>query len=221
MSSDPLGDGPSRPPDGEPGHGGGLSLASQAKLRGGALMEGLESRVPGAREHAEGSAAYAFAAAVELGLDRERAEAIRELTRLHEIGTVYLPAALLGKPQAELTPEERAQVESRFEAGRDLALGAALPDQVCDWILLVGERFDGLGPAGLAADSIPLESRIARAGCVCDAALAAPTAASDGDSASARTRSAIEHLRASSGGELDPAVTQALVAVLERSTLGA
>jgi HD-GYP domain-containing protein (c-di-GMP phosphodiesterase class II) len=183
-------------------------------------MEGLESRVPGARDHAEGSAAYAFAAAVELGLDRERAEAVRELARLHEVGAVYLPAELLAKPEADLTPEERVRVESRFEAGRDLARGAALPDEICDWILLVGERFDGLGPAGLAGDIIPLESRIARAGCVCDAALSAPLDGGE-DSAFARTRAAIDRLRSAAGAELDPAVVLALVAVLDRARAGA
>jgi HD-GYP domain-containing protein (c-di-GMP phosphodiesterase class II) len=79
----------------------------------------------------------------------------------------------------------------------------------------VRERFDGSGPGGLAGDRIPVESRILRAACACDTALATPTpgrASSD-----ERRRIAVEALRAAAGSELDPRVTEALAAMLERA----
>ena len=50
-----------------------MSVATLVKARGAALLDALELHLPGARDHADGTASYAFATAAELGLDRERA----------------------------------------------------------------------------------------------------------------------------------------------------
>ena len=55
-----------------------ISVATLVKARGAALLDALELHLPGARDHADGTASYAFATAAELGLDREHAEAVRE-----------------------------------------------------------------------------------------------------------------------------------------------
>ena len=133
------------------------------KAGGSELLEALERHLPGSRGHADGTATYAFAAAVELELERDHAEAVREAARLHEVGNVYVPANVLVKAAGELTTEEKGLLDSRFASGAELARGAGIPDQVCDWIGAVGERFDGSGPGGLAGERIPIESRIMRA----------------------------------------------------------
>ena len=207
MSSD-------RPSD-DPSSGPEAGLAARVKAGGPELLDALERHLPGSRDHADGSAAYAFAAAVELDLARDHAEAVREAARLHEVGSVYVPAELGAKPVAELTAKERGLLDSRFARGAELARGAGVPDRACDWIEASGERFDGSGPSGLAGERIPIESRIVRVACACDAALAAPTPA--GASQDARRRAAVDALRAASGSELDPRVTAALVAMLERA----
>jgi HD-GYP domain-containing protein (c-di-GMP phosphodiesterase class II) len=179
------------------------------------LLDALERHLAGSRDHADGTAAYAFAAAVELGLSREHAEAVREVARLHEVGRVYVPAEVLAKDPGALAPDERALLDSRFESGAELARGAGISDRACGWIAAVRERFDGSGPGGLAGDRIPVESRIVRAACACDTALATPTpgrASSD-----ERRRIAVEALRAAAGSEFDPRVTEALAAMLERA----
>ena len=197
----------------------GLGLAARVKTRGSELLEALERHLPGSRDHADGSAAYAFAAAVELGLKRDHAEAVREIARLHEVGNVYVPAAVLAKPPEELTPEDRALLDSRFASGAELARGAGIPDQACEWIGAIRERFDGTGPAGLAGQRIPIESRIVRVACACDTALAAPAPApaAGGASPGERRRRAVDALRAAAGTELDPRVTAAMVTMLERA----
>ena len=207
MSSDP----PSGARSSEPE----LGLAARVKARGSELLDALERHLPSSRDHADGTAAYAFAAAVELELERDRAEAVREAARLHEVGNVYVPAAVLAKPAGELTPEDRALLDSRFASGAELARGAGIPDQACEWIGAIPERFDGSGPAGLAGERIPIESRIVRVACACDTALAAP--APEGVSSDERRQMAIQALRAAAGTELDPRVTAALAAMLERA----
>jgi HD-GYP domain-containing protein (c-di-GMP phosphodiesterase class II) len=194
-----------------------LGLAAHVKRRGSELLEALERHLPGSRDHADGSAAYAFAAAVELGMKRDHAEAVREIARLHEVGNVYLPAAVLAKPPEELTPEDRALLDSRFASGAELARGAGISDQACEWIGAIRERFDGTGPAGLAGQRIPIESRIVRVACACDTALAAPAPAAGGASPDERRRRAVLALRAAAGTELDPRVAAAMVTMLERA----
>lgn len=195
-------------PGGEPD--AGLNLASVIHLRGIALLEALERHAPELIEHADATGSYAFAAAAELGLDRPRAQAVREAARLHDIGKVYVPAQILAKPAAELSAAEREQLEAQHEAAYRLALGAAIPEPVCDWLRHLGER------SGAGARAAPLESRIIRAACACHTLLVAspPRAAGGG---AARREAAIAGLRAASGGELDPDVVRALAAVLSRA----
>ena len=148
MSSDR----PSGDPSPAPSVGGGdpdSDLARIARGRGASLLEALEERAPGSRQHADATASFAFALAVELGQARGRAEAIREAARLHEVGGIY------GGDHA---------------AGAQLARGAGVPDVACEWIAATGERFDGEGPRGLAGEQISLEARIIRAACACDRA---------------------------------------------------
>ena len=146
---------------------------------------------PGSREHAEATASYAFATAVELGFERERAEAVREAARLHDVGMVYVPTAVLAAAPEQLSPEGRALIDSHPAYGAKLALGAGIPDAVCDWIRATGERFDGGGPGGLAGERIPLEARIVR--------VAVPAIGAD------RSPGGREPGRASRGGVRGPA----------------
>jgi HD-GYP domain-containing protein (c-di-GMP phosphodiesterase class II) len=220
MSSDRPSGAPSSGTDSSPSPEVEPGLAALVRARGSPLLQGLERHQPGAREHADATASYAFAAAVELGFGRAHAEAVREAARLHEVGEVYLPAELIAKPRDELTPEERGQLDSHFEKGADLALGAGIPDRVCEWILAAGKRFDTPGPGDGEAE-IPLESRIVRAACACDALLAGPPAGPAGASPRERHRQAIDGLHGRGGRELDPGVVEALVAVLERAAAAA
>jgi HD-GYP domain-containing protein (c-di-GMP phosphodiesterase class II) len=194
MSSDRPSGGPSPTPD----------LAALIRDRGAPLIEALEAHVPGAAEHAAATGTYAFAAAVELGFERVQCETAREAAKLHDVGHVYLPPELLSKPAEALSDAERSRLHSHHEAGAQLARGAGIPELACAWILHARERFDGRGPDGLVAIQIPLESRLIRAACACDALLA-------------EGRQAVDGLRARGGRELDPRVVEALIAVITRA----
>ncbi len=203
MSSDRQSGGPSSGPD----------LASVTKARGAELLDALERHRPGARDHADGTASHAFAIAAELGLEREHSEATREAARLHEVGQIYVPTAVLTKPPGERTPEDEALIGSHPGRGAELARGAGVPDDACEWILSTRERFDGRGPAGLAGERIPIEARIIRVACAHEASLAMqprPNSPRPGGGTFAE-------LRKASGRELDPRVVEALAAILERA----
>lgn len=210
MSSDRPTGGPS--PEAEPG--APAELAATVRERGAVLLEALEEHLPGARDHADATGSYAFAAAV-VGLELPRAEAelVRETARLHDVGMLYVPAEVARTPWSELDEAGRQAFEGHYEAGARLALGAGIPDDVCGWLLQLRERWDGRGPERLAGDAIPLPARVARAACGCDLALA--TAAPGATRAERRTAAATA-LRAAAGHELDPRLAEALAGILER-----
>lgn len=195
--------------------GAGDELASVLTQRGGPLLDALEAHFPGSRDQAEAASSYAFAAAVELGLTRPSAELIRAAARLHDVGRVYVPAEVLAKPAWSRTPDEGALVESHHAKGAGLARGAGVPERVCEWIRLGGERYDGGGPNRLAGAAIPLQARISRAAHACYAALVEP--APERPEPTHHQPGPIGALRAGAARELDPMVVGALAAVLRRA----
>src|SRR6476620_6972873 len=199
MSSDPQAGAPSPGTDQPASPDADSSLALVARARGETLLDGLERHLPGSRRHADGTASYAFAVAVELGADRARAELVREAARLHDVGKVYVPTALLAKPREELDMTEEALIDSHPAYGATLAIGAGIPELACEWIGSAGERFDGSSGHGWPGDRIPLEGRIIRVACACDTLLSRRPA-----TARALPWMASAELRAAAGRELDP-----------------
>jgi HD-GYP domain-containing protein (c-di-GMP phosphodiesterase class II) len=204
MSSDPPSDAPSSRPD--PATGAG-ALAALVAQRGAPLLEALDGHLPGARRHADATAAYAFAAAVELDFERASAETIREAARLHDVGLVYVPAAILARPADGLDDAERALLDAHLEAAYRLCRGAGIDEGICGWILRTRERYDGGGPDGLRGTEIPIESRVIRTACAGDLLLERVGA-----------EATLEALRAAESTELDPVVSDAVIAVLGRAT---
>jgi len=216
MSWVPQSDAPSRgaePTGLEPG----VDLAKLVADRGVVLLDALEDHLPGAREHADATASYAFGAAVELRLERENAEAVRETARLHDVGMIYVPVAVLRARPEDRDAANQALVDAHPGYGAELARGAGVPSRPCEWLAASAERFDGRGPAGLAGERVPLEARIIRVACACDSALTAPHPHA---SASEHRETAFATLRAAGGRELDPRVVAALTGMLDRVIRG-
>jgi HD-GYP domain-containing protein (c-di-GMP phosphodiesterase class II) len=204
MSSDPPNASISPTPDQQHAD---RELVELVRLRGAPLLEALEAHAPGSREHAEATGRYAVAAAAGIGLDRSAAELCRETAKLHDVGMIYVPAEVTRKPFESWGSEEREVFDAHYDAGARLARGAGIPEEVCDWLLQIRERFDGGGADGLAGPAIPVAARITRAACAC--ATLRASAASDPET--------IERLRAASTRELDPGVVEALVRALQSS----
>src|SRR5581483_7798729 len=78
---------------------------------------------------------------------------------LHDVGKIGVSDTVLTKRGA-LGPDERSEIELHTTVGHSILTSAALHEEAV-WVLHHHERFDGTGyPTGLAADAIPLESRI-------------------------------------------------------------
>lgn len=104
---------------------------------------------------------YAQMLAMELGFDRDAAVAVGKAARLHDVGKVGIPDAILRKP-GRLDPEELAVIKRHAEIG-NIILGRHPAFELARRIAYMHhERWDGKGyPRELAGDAIPLEARIA------------------------------------------------------------
>ncbi|RTG98799.1 HD-GYP domain-containing protein [Thermus scotoductus] len=127
------------------------------------LMHALEAKEPETRLHSERVADIASDIARALYKDEAKAQEIYRAARLHDIGKIGIPAALLLKPD-KLTPKEYQIVQSHTTKGAELlkpAQKVAFGPVVYNVILHHHERWDGRGyPKELAGHEIPEEARI-------------------------------------------------------------
>jgi signal transduction histidine kinase/putative methionine-R-sulfoxide reductase with GAF domain len=149
----------------------------------------------------------------ELGLDVEQATRIHYASILRDVGMTRLPEGSYKKP-SELTERDRALIRTHPEiAARVLRSIEFLPD-VFDIILAHHEQPGGSGyPRGLTDGGIPLGAKILA---VVDAFDALRAGRPYRDSVS--ESDAFDELRRNAGRQFDPAVVEALVRVVERST---
>jgi HD-GYP domain-containing protein (c-di-GMP phosphodiesterase class II) len=131
---------------------------------------------------------------------------------LHDIGKIKIPAEIINKP-AKLTDEEWEIMKTHtVEGERLLSQIGGILGNVGRIVRSCHEDWDGTGyPDGLAAEEIPLVARIVRA---CDAFSAMTT-----DRPYRKARSAEEalaELRRCCGTDFDPAVVDALAAIVTR-----
>ncbi|RTH28580.1 HD-GYP domain-containing protein [Thermus scotoductus] len=127
------------------------------------LMHALEAKEPETRLHSERVADIASDIARALYKDEAKAQEIYRAARLHDIGKIGIPEALLLKPD-KLTPKEYQIVQSHTTKGAELlkpAQKVAFGPVVYNVILHHHERWDGRGyPKELAGHEIPEEARI-------------------------------------------------------------
>ena len=125
-----------------------------------ALVATLDARDRYTAGHSAAVAIYARDIAVRMGLSEKEQELAHLCGLVHDIGKVGLAPGLLEKPGA-LTLDERRQMQEHS------AIGERILAKVEDYAEIAGivrhhhERWDGEGyPDGIAADAIPLLSRI-------------------------------------------------------------
>lgn len=208
MSSDPRSDAPSHEPDSPDPPPDAASI----RKRGSDLLDGLETKLPGSRAHAGGTAGWALAIAVEHGLAWDHGLAVRETARLHEVGKLYIEAELLERHEDEMSNEERRRLDRQADVAGRLAAGSGLPSVTEIWLSYWRERFDGRGPNGLFGEAIPIESRIIRTACVFEAALRRQDRPEGGDSAAA-----LNEITELANNVLDPALVEALSRIIGRA----
>ena len=161
------------------------------------------------QEHAEEVARLARHTAERLGLAPRAAQRCGLAGLLHDIGKLAVPEHILTKP-GPLDDAEWAVMRTHPAVGADIVRHVPALRQVAKAVRHHHERYAGGGyPDGLAGQAIPIEARIIAAA----DAYAAITA--DRPYSAARTpQEAAVELRRSAGSHLDPAVVEALLAVL-------
>ncbi|KHG66441.1 phosphohydrolase [Thermus sp. 2.9] len=127
------------------------------------LMNALEAKEQETRFHSERVADISRDLALAFYKDQAKAQDIYRAARLHDIGKIGIPEAVLLKP-GKLTEAEYALIQTHSQRGVELlspARKVAFDDLVYRVILYHHERWDGRGyPKGLAGHNIPDEARI-------------------------------------------------------------
>jgi diguanylate cyclase (GGDEF)-like protein/putative nucleotidyltransferase with HDIG domain len=174
-----------------------------------ALAGLVEARDYATAQHVQTVAELAARLATALGVDEPQAEMVGLAGRLHDIGKVAVPDAILQKPSA-LTPDEWALMREHPVIGAATVSKVPVLRSIVPVIRSHHERWDGRGyPDGLAGVSIPLGARILA---VADAYSAMT---SDRPYRPARTiETALAEVQRCSGSQFDPEVVAALARIV-------
>jgi len=176
-----------------------------------ALTEAIDMRDHYTWHHSKNVMELAGKVGERLELDEAALAELAFAARLHDVGKIGVPDAILNKP-AKLTEDEYEQMKRHSLLGYDIVEAADMAVEA-RWVRHHHERFDGGGyPDGLAGEEIPLESRVIL---VADAFEAMT---SDRPYRQAPGQSfAIVELGRNAGTQFDPAVVEALTCVLARA----
>jgi HD-GYP domain-containing protein (c-di-GMP phosphodiesterase class II) len=196
-----------------PGNGAGdgrLHARAANRRAREALLPALGAHVAALEEHVDRVGELSSRVAVALGLPEQEARTIGLAGRLHDIGKIGIPRAILDKPGA-LDEQEWAHVRRHTVIGERIVLGDPALADTAPLIRSSHERVDGNGyPDRLRGASIPLGSRIIA---VCDAFDALTS-----DRVYRRaigTRAALTELRRNGGSQFDASVVEALAGLSE------
>jgi response regulator RpfG family c-di-GMP phosphodiesterase len=179
------------------------------------LVRTMEERDPYTAGHSDRVRRYSLALAVELGLDRVMRRQLALSARLHDIGKVGVPEAILNKPAA-LSAEEMDAVREHPVIGERILRPIVRRHAVLAGIRSHHERLDGGGyPDGLRGDTIPLFGRLIAIPDCFDA-----LTTSRAYRAGLPITEALEHLRAGSGRHYEPTFVTAFLRIASRLTSG-
>jgi putative nucleotidyltransferase with HDIG domain len=170
------------------------------------VTRALDAHLGRQEDHGHRVARLANRVARALDLPEERVERLHWAALLHDVG-------MLGVPRERHSDREAREPHSRL--GHDMLRPIRFWERSAPIVLHHHERYDGLGyPDGLAAEAIPLESRIVA---VCDAF----------DAMVSRTSyqpvrnvdEALDELRRHAGTQFDPHVVRAFLALVEQGII--
>jgi diguanylate cyclase (GGDEF)-like protein/putative nucleotidyltransferase with HDIG domain len=172
-----------------------------------AFTSSLRDGIP--QEHAEEVARLAGLTAEHLALPARVVQRCRLAGWLHDVGKLAVSEQILNKP-GPLDAAESEVMRTHSTVGADIVHRIPSLRQVAPAVRHHHERYGGDGyPDGLAGQAIPIEARIIAA------ADAYATMTADRPYSPARTaQEATAELRRSAGTHFDPAVVDALLAVI-------
>ena len=173
------------------------------------LTEALDIRDAGTANHSRTVGRYCALIAEQLGMPPDHVERVQMAGRLHDIGKIGVPNAVLQKP-GPLGSREMAQVRTHPEIGAEVLAGKGLED-LRSWVVAHHERPDGKGyPERLTDAEIPVEAKIIAVADAYEAMTADRVYRTGIGSKAAR----VELLRCA-GTQFDPRVIAAFMGVLD------
>jgi putative two-component system response regulator len=176
-----------------------------------ALVNALEAKDPYLRGHSARVADLSAGVAAHLGRPDEEVEAVRTAGRLHDIGKIGIREEILNK-HGPLSDEEYEHVKQHVLVGSQILAPLVHLKHVINFVRSHHERWDGFGyPDKLAATAIPLGARIIGTVEIYDALT---TARPYQEKMSPEM--AVERMRDLIGSAIDPAIHDALEAVVTR-----
>jgi diguanylate cyclase (GGDEF)-like protein len=170
------------------------------------LLSVLAEQQPDLHHHLSDVGRLAVGIARELGMSDAEVDDVARAAELHDVGKIAIPAAILGKP-GPLNEEEWLYMRRHTLIGERMLRAAPALRGVARLVRSSHERWDGGGyPDGLAAQEIPLGSRIITVCDAYDAMLARrPYNRQRGE------RAAVQELVDCAGSHFDPAVVRAFL----------
>jgi putative nucleotidyltransferase with HDIG domain len=169
------------------------------------LVRAIDMRDAYTGSHSEAVGELARLVGARLGMTRKDLWLLAQAARLHDIGKVSVPDAILNKP-GPLDGDEWAVVRRHAEFGAEIVARVRGLEPVSPFVRAHHERWDGSGyPDGLAGADIPLASRIISA---CDAFHAMTT--DRPYRAALRLDRALDELEACAETQFDPGVVAAI-----------
>jgi putative two-component system response regulator len=176
-----------------------------------ALVNALEAKDPYLRGHSARVADLSAGVAAYLHRPDEEIEAVRTAGRLHDIGKIGIREEILNK-QGPLTDEEYDHIKRHVLVGCQILAPLVHLGEIIGLVRSHHERWDGFGyPDRLAGEAIPLGARIIGAVEIFDALT---TARPYQEKMTAED--AVERMRDLVGTAIDPAIHEALEAVVTR-----
>jgi len=175
------------------------------------MADEVDRRDPYTFQHSQRVSIYAHAIARKLGFTAAEIELVELAAKVHDVGKIRIPDAILLKPD-QLTDEERRVMQTHPRLGFDILKQFSEYAKVLDLVLSHHERYDGRGyPNGTEGRRLLLIAQVIP---VADSLDAMTTAR-----AYRRARSwqaAMEELRRGAGSQWNPQVVNAALAVLSQ-----
>ena len=164
--------------------------------------------------HSAAVARYSREIARSMGLDEHDQDIVHTAALLHDIGKFIFPDSIL-LADSKLTDEEYELVKRHPEQGARLVAQIEGYGPVAEIVLAHHERIDGKGyPNGLVGPQIPLAAKIISVADTYDV-----MTSRDSYRQPVSSREAIDELRRVSGAQLDGAVVETFIGLLEERTI--
>jgi putative nucleotidyltransferase with HDIG domain len=173
------------------------------------MIRSLEAKDPYTRGHSDRVSEYAKKIALEMGYSSEKAELLKEVAQLHDIGKLGVNEAILNK-KGTLSESEWDIVHKHPEVGEEILKPIFLDMEMLPVIRSHHERFDGKGyPDGIGGDRINIFAQITSVADAYDAMTSSRAYRS-----ALSMKEAVRRMEKDSGTQFNPRIVGAFIRVL-------